>query len=271
MKLKDNMKNSSLIITGTIIPEKMEMITGILQNNFKIFKEFQNIILMLNTIDKNGEEYLNNYRDLLNNLFSSKTIFHLRDFMNCGWQFGTIIMERTAYDFIKENLPVGMVLKVDFDIYLEEQILELDISNTDAMIMPSIGYATTHDEYKGDFDKMMELYNKIPPQSTIYLILHTMDYLYVDSDWLNKKYKEWIRNPISPGPPAIKVACEPLLRDSFERNNFRIKQMLSKKTFRNLLETIEMKHIVDPSHKNIYFEEVGICHLNDNKIEVIKI
>lgn len=275
MKLKNNLKGSTLILTGTIIPEKMEMLEGILLNNFKIYKEFDNIVLTLNTINKSDEIYLTEYMDFLKELTRHKkykgNFYYLRDYINRGWQFGTIDIERTAYQFVNDNLSVGVVLKLDFDVYLEEDFLNIDTSDAEAMIMPSIGYATTHEEYKGDLDKMMELYDKIPPQSTLYLILHPMDYLYTDADWLNMKYKEWILNPVGNGPHHIGVACEPLLRQSFERNNFRIRPMISKESFRNLVETIETKKIVDPSHKNIFFEEIGVCHLYDDKKEVIKI
>lgn len=275
MKFNKIVQNSTLIITGTIIPEKMEMISGILQNNIKLFSKFSNIVLMLNTIDEKGEKYLSDYKDLIEELLelskSNATLYHLRDYVNRGWQFGTIDMERTAYNFVSENLSMGAILKVDFDVYLEENILNLDVSDAEAIIMPSIGYSTVVEQNHSDFDKLMELYDKIPPQSTIYLILHPMDYIYCDPNWLNRKYKEWILNPIGNGPHHIGVACEPLLRQSFERNNFRIKNMISKESFRNLLKVIHTYKIVDPSHKNLFFEEVGICHLYDDTQNIIKI
>ena len=271
MKLEDIINKSTLIITGTIIPEKMQMIYGILQSNVKIFNKFSNLVVILNTIDENGESYLSEYRNLINDLLNNPKIYHLRDYINRGWQFGTIDIEKTAYDFVLKNISYEAILKVDFDIYLEEQLLNIDISNADAMIMPSIGYSTVVEEYNSDFDKLMQLYDTIPPQSTIYLILNKMDYLYVNPNWLNKKYKEWILNPIGNGPHHIGVACEPLLRQSFERNNFKIKNMISKQSFRNLLETIHTHKIVDPSHKNLFFEEVGVCHLYDDTQNIIKI
>lgn len=275
MKLKDNLKGSTVILSGTIIPEKMEMLEGILTHNFKIYKEFDNIVLILNTIDESGEIYLTEYIDSLEVLIGDTqykgNFYYLRDYINRGWQFGTMDIERTAYQFVTDNLSIGAVLKLDFDVYLEENFLELDTSDAEVMIMPSIGYATTHEEYKGDFDKMMELYDKIPPQSTLYLILHPMDYLYSDSYWTNTKFIQWVIAPIGNGPHHIGVACEPLLRESFERNNFRIRPMISKESFRNLIETIETKRIVDPSHKNIFFEEIGVCHLYDDKVEILRI
>ena len=273
MDLKSNLEGSTIILTGTIIPEKMEMLEGILENNFKIYSQFDNIVVVLNTIDKDGEIYLERYLECLHELEHTEKykgrVYFIRDYINRGWQFGTIDMERTAYQFVKDNLFVGPVLKLDFDIYIEEKILDVNIDDADVMIMPSIGYATTHEEYKGDIDDLMELYDTIHPQSTLYLILRPMDYLYTDSNWLNMKYKEWILNPVGNGPHHIGVACEPLLRESFERNSFTIKSMISKESFRSLLETIETKIIVDPSHKNIFFKEVGVCHLLDNKIEAI--
>lgn len=275
MKFNEIVEHSTVIITGTIIPEKMEMISGILQNNIKIFSRFSNIVLMLNTIDEKGEKYLSDYKDLIEELLeplnSNPTLYHMRDYINRGWQFGTMDMERTAYDFAVENLPVSAILKVDFDMYLEEAILNIDVSEAEAMIMPSIGYATVVEQYHSDFDKLMELYDTIPPQSTIYLILHPVDYLYGDPNWLNRKYREWVLNPIGNGPHHIGVACEPLLRQSFERNNFRIKNMISRESFRNLLEAIDTHKIVDPSHKNLFFEEVGVCHLYDDTQNIIKI
>lgn len=274
MKLKDKLLHSTVIITGTIIPEKMEMILGILQNNFKIFGKFTQIVLNINCVDNDGWEYAKRYEKFLTDYANEYDVelYLLRDYINRGWQFGTIDIEKTAYSYCINNHYQEIVLKLDFDIYLEESFLEMEIVE-DVMIMPSIGYATTHEEYKGDFDKMMELYDKIPPQSTIYLITspEKIDDLYIDPDWLNMKYKEWILNPVGNGPHHIGVACEPLLRQSFERNNLKIRPMISKKSFRNLVEMIEIKKIVDPSHKNIFFEEIGMCHFFGDTMEVIKV
>ena len=274
MIFRNIVENSTLIITGTIIPEKMEMILGILENNIKIYSKFANIVVMLNTLNDGGEKWLAAYRDTIDELIystrSKAVVYHLRDYINRGWQFGTIDMERTAYDFVGETLSVGAVLKADFDIYMEDMIFNIDVSDAEVMILPSIGYATV-EQHKSNFDTLMELYDTIPPQSTAYLILHPMDHLYTSPDWLNMKYKEWTQHPKGNGPHHIGVACEPLLRESFERNSFRIKPMISKQSFRNLLETIDLHKIIDPSHKNIFFEEVGICHLYDDTKEIIKI
>ena len=47
--------------------------------------------------------------------------------------------------------------------------------------------------------------------------------------------------------------------------------MISRETFEKLLETIQIHQLHDPSHKNILFEEIGVCHLADDKVEVIKV
>ena len=275
MEFNEIVQNGTVMITGTILPDKMEMISGILENNMNIFSKFSNIVVMLNVVDETGEIYLNEYKDLMDDLVygSNKKInlYYLRDYINRGWQFGTIDMERTAYDFVSENLSTGAVLKVDFDMYLEEALLKVDVSDAEIMIMPSIGYSTVVEEYHSDFDKLMELYDTIDPQSTSYIVLHPMDYLYTEPSWLNRKYKEWVLNPVGNGPHHIGVACEPLLKQSFIRNNFRMKNMISKKSFRTLLETIAEYKIVDPSHKQLFFSECGICHLYDDKLPIIKI
>lgn len=272
VKLIDVAKDSIILLTGTIIPEKMEMIGRILLNNVEVFNNFRAIVTVLNVIDDYGESHLTTYRQLINNVVNHNTeIYHLRDYVNRGWQFGTMDLEKTGYDYIKSNFKKSPILKLDFDMYLENKILDLNIDTVDVMIMPSIGYATVVEQYKYDVDKLLEYYNIIPPQSTIYLILNKLDYLYSSTDWLNKKYKEWILNPIGNGPHHIGIACEPLLQESFKRNNFRIKSMLSTESYKKLLEVIAEKRIVDPSAKNIFFSEVGICHLYDDNQIIINI
>lgn len=272
MKLNDISENSAILLTGTIIPDKMDLINRILVNNIEIFNKFKYIVSVLNVIDNSGELYLSQYRQLIDcNISSNTKIYHLRDYINRGWQFGTIDIEKTGYDFIKSNFKIDSILKVDFDIYLEDAILNVDISDADALIMPSIGYATVVEQYKYNVDKLIEYYSDIMPQSTVYLILNKLDYLYENVDWLNKKYKEWILNPIGNGPHYIGVACEPLLLESFKRNNFKIKNMLSIESYKKLLEVIAEKRIVDPSHKNIFFSETGICHMYDDSQYIINI
>jgi hypothetical protein len=273
IKLSAIANNSTIILTGTIIPEKMDMIEGILKNNFEIFKKFKHLILNINCTKESDWQYAIKYEKLLLDLLDGDIqIYLLRDYINRGWQFGTIDLEKTAYSFYKRNLKGHSVLKLDFDIYLQKQILDLDIETHDIYFMPSVGYSPVE---HGSSTILKEFENEtwdiLQPQSTIYIIKKQLDYLYVDQDWLNKKYKEWILNPIGNGPHHIGVACEPLLRKSFERNSCKMKSMISSKTFNKLIETIQVYKMHDPSHKNILFEEVGVCHLYDNNNDIISI
>ena len=199
----------------------------------------------------------------------SINVYLLRDYINRGWQFGTMDLEKTAYSFYKQNLLATCSLKLDFDIYLKDEILKLDISNGDIYFMPSVGYATADNNTNALMEEFSsKKWDKIHPQSTIYLIKQHLDYLYVSQDWINKKYKEWILNPVGNGPHHIGVACEPLLKECFERNNCRMESMISEKSFSKLIETIQSHRIVDPSHKNILFSDCGVCHLYDNNVEI---
>ena len=278
MKLKDTIQNSTLILTGTIIPEKMEMINGILQNNYKIFNRFANIVCVLNTVDSGGSIYLQDYLNLFEDLrFTEKytgNFYFIRDYINRGWQFGTIDMEKTAYQFTYDNVRSCTILKLDFDIYLTENILELEIDEKiDVYYMPSVGASTVNEQgitkLLKDYDDNWPEY--IRPQTIAYFLTRPLDIFYPIEDWLNEKYKEWILHPVGNGPHHIGVACEPLLGGTFEKNDCRIKMMISKQTFEKLLETIKIYQFHDPSHKNILFEEIGICHLANDKAEVIKI
>lgn len=280
MKLNDYLLkyDCTLILTGTIIPEKIEMLIGILQNNFSIYEKFKNIVVVLNTVDMTGQSALNDYLDAFQDVRISHQytgdFYFLRDYINRGWQFGTIDMEKMAYQFISDNIGDWTILKLDFDIYLENQFLDFEIDDKiDFYYMPSVGASTVND--KGittllqDYDSNWPEY--IKPQTIIYLITKPLDPFYPIEDWLNDKYKEWILKPIGNGPHHIGVACEPLLMGTIEKNECKIKMMISKETYEKLLETIKIYQMADPSHKNILFSEVGICHLADDKKEIIKI
>lgn len=280
MKLKDYLLeyDCTLLLTGTIIPEKMEMINGILQNNFHWFEYFKNIVLVLNTTDMNGERYLNDYLDVFEDVRHASqytgNFYFIRDYINRGWQFGTIDMEKLGYQFIYDNIRDWSVLKLDFDIYLENQFLDFNIDNdVDVYYMPSVGASTVNEQgitkLLKDYDDNWPEY--IKPQTIIYLATKPLDPFYPIEDWLNDKYKEWILHPVGNGPHHIGVACEPLLMGTFEKNDCKIKMMISKETFEKLLETIKIYQFHDPSHKNIMFEEIGVCHLADDKKEVIRI
>ncbi len=278
MQLKDNLKDATLILTGTIIPEKIDMLKGILQQNFPIYEKFDNIVVVLNTTDMYGQTYLNEYLEWFEELRHSEkykgNFYFIRDYINRGWQFGTIDMEKSAYQFVHDNIGSRTVLKLDFDIYLTDGILELEIDeNIDVYYMPSIGASTVNEQ---EMNVLLKEYNDnwplhIKPQTIIYLLMKPLDPFYPIEDWLNDKYKEWILNPVGNGPHHIGVACEPLLMGTFEKNDCRIKMMISEKTFAKLLETIKTNQMNDPSNKNILFEEIGVCHLADDKMEVIKV
>jgi len=278
MKLKYTSDDKTLLLTGTIIPEKMEMIKGILQNNFPVYETFDNIVVVLNTIDMSGQPYLNDYLDLFEQLRHSGkyqgNFYFIRDYINRGWQFGTLDMEKLGYQFARDNIGDWTTLKLDFDIYLTEEFLNLELDeNIDIYYMPSVGASTVNEQgitkLLKDYDDNWPEY--IQPQSIIYLMKKPLDPFYPIEDWLNDKYKEWILHPVGNGPHHIGVACEPLLMGTFEKNDCKIKMMISKETFEKLLETIKIYQFHDPSHKNIMFEEIGVCHLADDKAEIIKV
>jgi len=280
LKLRDYLikYDCTLILTGTIIPEKIEMLQGILQNNFHWFENFKNIVLVLNTTNMSGQSALNDYLETFEDVRHASqyagNFYFLRDYINRGWQFGTIDMEKLAYQFVKDNIGDWTVLKLDFDIYLESQFLDFDMDDEiDFYYMPSVGASTVNEEgitkLLKDYDSQWPEY--LRPQTIIYLATKPLDPFYPIEDWLNDKYKEWIKNPIGNGPHHIGVACEPLLMGTIEKNECKIKMMISKETYEKLLETIKIYQFHDPSHKNILFEEIGVCHLADDKAEIIKV
>ena len=271
MKLKDIVSDCTIILTGTIIPEKMDMIGRILQHNSVVFNQFKNIVYNVNCIHDSDWDLADDYQSLLTHFLGPNIkIYLLRDFINRGWQFGTMDLEKTAYSFCKLNLHTEWVLKLDFDMLVQKTILDMNVDNGDAFYLPSVGYASIAD--KKDFadivvDFETQTLDIINPQTTVYLLRKELDCLYANQEWTNSKYKETILNTTT----AIKlgVSCESQLNATFKRNNCRIKCMLSNELFHTLLDTIVEKNIHDPSHKNILFSQIGVCHMLDDKANVI--
>ena len=261
MKLSD-IKNKSLLLTGNITKNNVDFLSSILENNSIIYKNFDSAVVVLNGNKSLCDLISKHIKNIIPNCY------YIYDFINRGWQFGTIDIERTGYDYIKNNISnCEYIFKIDLDIYLTENILNLDVADFDFLGMPSIGYGgISHPDWNLDMKKLSDIYydDILYPQSTIYLIKTKCDYLYTEELWISNKYIHHINT--NKKAHELGVSCEPLLRKSLVRNNMKCGYMITYEEYVRLLNFVMVHKIVDPSHKNLLFKNAGICHLTDENL-----
>jgi hypothetical protein len=186
--------------------------------------------------------------------------------------FGTIDLEEAILEYIKRELPeVQYLWKSMDDVITTIDLIDLDVEEADFYYLPGFSYESIliaggkdnlHKNFESDY---------WTPQTTFFILnINNIDSLYgndVDSK-MHLYQKEKARNEhIKPWEMSfdIKFDCETHLGRTTKHLT---KQCLIQDLFENLLDLIEFNKMGDPSHKNIYFQNIGICHYHFYKNSV---
>jgi len=243
--------------------EDIEILERILLHNYNVISKFNYIVIYQNC-GGSCENLLIDYNNVWKKIFG-KDVIILPASKNRGHTFGTMDCDNAVIEYSK-TLPVDFVYKSANDILLDEQILQIPITNEyDFYFLQGIGFAGLQ-----QFQYNINLYLKeyltpehFHPQTSFYIIRNHLDYLnnrtVVDAAYnkcqsisnYNGRAWEYVAD----------FSCEFFLRDSIKRNKFKYKHIISDDSFLKLLNAILQYKIIDPSHKNIYFKELGLCHL----------
>ena len=240
----------------------IDTLEQMLIHNYAVISKFNYIIVHQNSSDST-EQYLSDYNNIWKKVYG-KDVIVIKSLKNRGHTFGYIDSDNAVVNVAK-TLPIDFIYKGVNDILLDERLLDLDIcDNFDFYFLQGIGY-TGLTEFNYDIDKYMDIYiteKYLYPQTNFYIIRNSVDYIYdkknADDAYnycqsistFNGKVWEYIPN----------FSCEKLLAECIFRNRFRYKHLMPDKSFMKLLSYIKDYKICDCSHKNIYIEDVGVCH-----------
>lgn len=255
MKLKQLVNKSYYASVGYV--ESLNSLEGLeryILYNYKVLKEFQNVIIATNYKDFNTVLVEAN-KKLWEKYFTNPILIDLE--INRGHSFGIADQENAIIDYCKSN-NIDWLCKASHDIILESFILDKEIPESDFYYMNGIGYGGM-EKYNFDLDIIAK--EDFYPQTNFYFInVNKIDYLY-DKDYVNKTYDyiQTIENYNNKVWEYIEGwTCEDFLKQCIERNNLSKHHLISSHFYRKLLETIKNIKIHDCSHKNIMIE--GVCH-----------
>lgn len=267
MILKDIINKSIFATIGTVKEygciEKSGMF---IEHNREFIKEFPIKILCINKADDCDMSVVEEYKNQWLSIFPDIVILYMD--INRKHMFGTIDLEEHILKYVKSNYKEFPFLwKSMDDILITIDILKIEVEEADFYYLPGFSYESVMKA--GGKEKLYNTYENFEsglwtPQTTFFIIRwDAIDSLYGD-DVDNKlsvymDIKKNRNSEIKPWeiPFDIKFDCETHLgRTTKDLKKF----CLTRNIFNALLDFNERQPIGDPSHKNIYLSEIGVCH-----------
>lgn len=266
MNLKSIIKESCYSTIATVSKDSLNKLKLFSQYNLSLIRNFETVILCTNKAEDVSDEIVDQYHEAWRSLLPDIDIIHLSE--NKGHMFGTVDLEENILSRLKTGYPnVKYLWKSMDDVINSYELLNLEVEEADFYYLPGFSYESIMKAGSKDaLYKTFENYESgfWTPQTTFFILnISNIDTLYGnDVRYKSGLYQEEkARNPfINPWdmPFDIKFACE----DHLGRTTKDLKKhcLLNKDNFEKLLDLVEYNKIGDPSHKNIYFDTLGICH-----------
>lgn len=265
MKLRSIVDKSCYATIATITEDSFDKLNFFLQYNGEFIKQFPHVIISTNSLEDTPIRKINQYHNTWRRLAPNCVILHSDK--NRGHMFGTIDLEESILKHIKSHLPeIKYLWKAMDDIISTTDLLDLEVEEAEFYYLPGFSYESI--QKAGGKEKLYEIYENFEsnfwtPQTPFFILdITNIDNLYgTDVDTKISIYEEVkARNPsVKPWevPFNLKFDCETHLGRTTKDLK---KYCLLKDQFKDLLDMVEINKIGDPSHKNIYFEKLGVCH-----------
>lgn len=265
MKLQSLIDKSCYVTIATITEDSFDKLNLFMQYNADLIKQFPRVIISTNSLEDTPMRKINQYHNTWRRLVPNCIILHSDD--NRGHMFGTIDLEEAILKYVKRELPeVQYLWKSMDDVITTADILEVEVDEAEFYYLPGFSYESI--QKAGGKENLRKIYDAFDsgfytPQTPFFIIdITSIDSIYgSDIDTKINIYKEVkTRNPyVKPWEVEfdIKFDCETHLGRTTKDMK---KYCLLKDQFEDLLDVIEINKIGDPSHKNIYFEKLGVCH-----------
>lgn len=265
MKLQSLTSKSCYATIATITEDSFDKLNLFMQYNVDLIKQFPHVIISTNTLEDTPIRKVNQYHNTWRRLVPNCVILHSDK--NRGHMFGTIDLEESILKYIKRELPeVQYLWKSMDDVITTTDLLDVEVEEAEFYYLPGFSYESI--QKAGGKENLRKIYDAFDsgfytPQTPFFILdITNINSLYgSDIDIKINIYKEVkARNPaVKPWevPFNIKFDCETHLgRTTKDLKKF----CLLKDQFEDLLDMVEINKIGDPSHKNIYFEKLGVCH-----------
>ena len=266
MNLQGILDSSCLGTIATIKDgECLTKLQFFMEYNKPFYNRFKKVIVSLNWLDTTKPEIVAEYKAIWSK--NVPNAFFLSNSTNRGHMFGTIDLEESIFKYVKENYRnIKYLWKSMDDVLISEKILENEIEPASFYYIPGFSYESI--VKAGGKDNLYSVYENFQsgfwtPQTTFFIIdINQFSNLY-GSD-IDDKYKVYTElkkaNPeIKPWeiPFDIKFDCETHLGRTTKNVT---KTCIIGEKFKDLLNFVEAHQVGDPSHKNIFFNDLGLCH-----------
>ncbi len=268
MQLQSILNQSSYAFTANISGKQDLDKLEIFQPYLEAFLDnFQNVIISTNSNPDTPSDILALYHDKCRKIVPNCVILHSET--NRGHMFGTIDLEKAILRYVKEKLPDYPYLwKSADDVIVSSDILTQEVPEADFYYLPGFSYESIiRAGSKEDllFINRNEIFESglWTPQTPFFILnVNGIDSLYGDDiEFKNGLYKDAQKyNPhLKPWDMSfdIKFDCETHLGRTVR---YLKKYCLVKPELEELIDFVMYNRIGDPSHKNIYFQRIGVCH-----------
>lgn len=261
MRLKDIIKASTLCIIGTVEgPKSVDKIATILQMNLDIVNTFESRVHFHLNVSESEEavKAVPLYKQAIGEYFTEPNITVHPE--NKKWMFGTIDLDEACLKGCKTK----WLWKSTDDVLLRMELLHKQVSDADFYYLPGFSHESIVNA--GGVKALVEGYEDFyfTPQSNFFILnTEAINTTLYGTDVEEKRqaylqYKE-IHPQLKPWdmkfPDGVKFDCESMLGVSTKNTS---KESLV--DINKLANFVHINKVADPSHKQIYFEEIGVCH-----------
>lgn len=265
MKLTSIVDKSCYATIATITEDSLEKLNFFFQYNGELIKQFPKVIISTNSLYDTSTNTINLYHNTWRKIAPNCVILHSDT--NRGHMFGTIDLEESILKHVKKYMPeVQYLWKSMDDVITTADLFDLEVEEAEFYYLPGFSYESIIKA--GGKKNLHKIYETVDsgfytPQTPFFILdISDIDYIYgTDIDTKIAIYEEVkARNPsVKPWevPFNLKFDCETHLGRTTKNLK---KYCLIKDNFEDLLDMVEINKIGDPSHKNIYFEKIGVCH-----------
>jgi len=250
--------------------ESLNKTYGFLKHNKPFLDHFPRIAVALNKVEGISKDLVKEYKNLWTDMFPQATCWSINK--NRGHMFGTIDLDESLLKYSKHNFPqYPFLFKSADDVLLDEKMLSVPLQRADFYYLPSISLETI--ELSGGLRSIKEnlILHRKPalPQTNFYVLnLNKVDSLYGSTVRAKQQiYRELVEKHANIKPweikydDGIKFDMETLL--SISTKDLSKYLLLSDECLINLCNFVYTSGVQDPSHKNILFEELGLCHFHE--------
>ncbi len=277
MKLSLIVDKSAYCSIGCITKESdLDTLEEYLLYNFPVISKFPKIIVSHTKTDNISNELELEYKNIWIKTFGNeKCSVNLRP--NFGHTFGFVDLDNSVLKKSKE-MGFDYTWKSTNDVLITDQIFDVEMDDSNFFYLQGHGIAGIKNYYNMDLDLAINSFSDIGyknlfPQTNFFITTNKTTDL-IEQEYFDEQYNKFITDPDYNKNSSLEykyMMAEIILRDFMYKNNLKSKHLISKNSYKNLINAIVQYNIVDSSHKNVFFTECGVCHYHFKNESVIEL